>query len=138
VRTVWNTQMHRTICISQETHYIPPTDPGRLMLLGETVAVYCENRTEQRPCSARSPHETYYVSATEPNRLILFGEIVTVYCEIHTEYTNTYTVDRTMRFHMWCQLGFRRLIASQCSVWLQASGSKDRSTSPSWIRNFYF
>jgi hypothetical protein len=35
-----------SICISQETHYISATKPNRLMLFGETVAVYCENRTE--------------------------------------------------------------------------------------------
>jgi hypothetical protein len=33
---------------SQETHYISTTKPNRLMLLGETVAVYCENHTEHR------------------------------------------------------------------------------------------
>jgi hypothetical protein len=31
---------------SQETHYVSATKPNRLMLFGETVAVYCENRTE--------------------------------------------------------------------------------------------
>jgi hypothetical protein len=31
---------------SQETHNISTTEPNRLMLFGETVAVYCENRTE--------------------------------------------------------------------------------------------
>jgi hypothetical protein len=30
---------------SQETHYVPATEPNRLMLFGETVAVYCENHT---------------------------------------------------------------------------------------------
>jgi hypothetical protein len=44
------------------------------MLFGETVAVYCENRT---------------VSAAKPNRLMLFGETVAVYCENHTEHTDT-------------------------------------------------
>jgi hypothetical protein len=29
---------------SQETHYVSATEPNRLMLFGETVAVYCENR----------------------------------------------------------------------------------------------
>jgi hypothetical protein len=28
---------------SQETHYISATEPNRLKLFGETVAVYCEN-----------------------------------------------------------------------------------------------
>jgi hypothetical protein len=31
---------------SQETHYASATKPNRLMLFGETVAVYCENHTE--------------------------------------------------------------------------------------------
>jgi hypothetical protein len=31
---------------SQETHYVSVTEPDRLTLFGETVAVYCENRTE--------------------------------------------------------------------------------------------
>jgi hypothetical protein len=31
---------------SQETHYISATKAQPLMLLGETVAVYCENHTE--------------------------------------------------------------------------------------------
>jgi hypothetical protein len=31
---------------SQETHYVFATKPNRLMLFGETVAVYCENHTE--------------------------------------------------------------------------------------------
>jgi hypothetical protein len=31
---------------SQETHYISATEPNRLVLFRETVAVYCENHTE--------------------------------------------------------------------------------------------
>jgi hypothetical protein len=31
---------------SQETHYVSATETNRLMLFGETVAVYCENHTE--------------------------------------------------------------------------------------------
>jgi hypothetical protein len=31
---------------SQETHYVSSTKPNRLMLFGETVAVYCENHRE--------------------------------------------------------------------------------------------
>jgi hypothetical protein len=30
----------------QETHFVSTTKPNRLMLFGETVAVYCENHTE--------------------------------------------------------------------------------------------
>jgi hypothetical protein len=33
-------------CTTPETHYDSTTKPNRLMLFGETVAVYCENRTE--------------------------------------------------------------------------------------------
>jgi hypothetical protein len=50
------------------------------MLFGQTVAVYCENRTEHTD-TVRTSQETHYVSATEPNRLMLFGETVAVYCE---------------------------------------------------------
>jgi hypothetical protein len=31
---------------SEETHYVPATETNRLMLFTETIAVYCENRTE--------------------------------------------------------------------------------------------
>jgi hypothetical protein len=33
---------------SHETHYVSATEPNRLMLFGETVAVYCENRAEHK------------------------------------------------------------------------------------------
>jgi hypothetical protein len=55
------------------------------MLLGETVAVYCENHTEHTD-TVRTSQETHYVSATEPNRLMLLGKTVAVYCENHTEH----------------------------------------------------
>jgi hypothetical protein len=42
-----STLMHKDpVRTSQETHYISATKPNRLMLFGETVAVYSENRTE--------------------------------------------------------------------------------------------
>jgi hypothetical protein len=31
---------------AQETHYVSATETIRLMLFGETVAVYCDNHTE--------------------------------------------------------------------------------------------
>jgi hypothetical protein len=58
------------------------------MLVGDTVAVYCENHTEHTD-TVRTSQETHYFSATEPNRLMLFGETVAVYCENHTEHTYT-------------------------------------------------
>jgi hypothetical protein len=33
---------------SQDTHYVIATETNRLMIFGETVAVYCENHTEHR------------------------------------------------------------------------------------------
>jgi hypothetical protein len=61
---------------SQETHHVSTTEPNRLMLCGETVAVYCENRTEHTDTlwAVRTSQETHHVSATEPNRLMLCGE----------------------------------------------------------------
>jgi hypothetical protein len=60
---------------------------NRLMLFRETVAVYCENHTDQTN-TVRTLQETHYVYATETNRLILFRETVAVYCVNHTEHTN--------------------------------------------------
>jgi hypothetical protein len=55
VRTIRNTQIHcvgriysNSVRTSQETHYVTATKPNRLMLFGETVAVYCENYTEHK------------------------------------------------------------------------------------------
>jgi thioredoxin-related protein len=56
------------------------------MLFRETVAVYCENRTERKD-RVRTSQETH-VSATKPIRLVL-RETVPVYCENHTEPTDT-------------------------------------------------
>jgi hypothetical protein len=38
---------------SQETHYVSATETNRLMLFGETVAVYCENHMEHIHCVGR-------------------------------------------------------------------------------------
>jgi hypothetical protein len=37
-----HTEHTDTVRTSQETHYVSATEPNRLMLFGETVAVYCE------------------------------------------------------------------------------------------------
>jgi translation initiation factor IF-1 len=37
---------YSNLSLPQETHYVTATKPNRLMLFGETVAVYCENYTE--------------------------------------------------------------------------------------------
>jgi hypothetical protein len=70
------------------------------MLFRETVAVYCENRTEHTNTlwaenSVRTSQETHYVSATKPNQLMLLRETVAVYCENHTEHTNTLCGQKT-------------------------------------------
>jgi translation initiation factor IF-1 len=90
-----------TVLTSQETHYVSAAKTNRLMLFGETVAVYCENHTEHTDTlcgqnaefwyvnTVLTSQETYYVSAAKPNRLMLFGETAAVYCENHTEHTDT-------------------------------------------------
>jgi hypothetical protein len=64
------------VTASQETHYIS-TEPNRLMLCGETIAVCCENSTEHTD-TVRTSQETHHISTTEPNRLMLCGETVAV------------------------------------------------------------
>jgi hypothetical protein len=61
---------------SQETCYVSATEPNRLMLCGETVAVCCENRAEHTDTlwAVRTSQETHHVSVTEPNQLMLLGE----------------------------------------------------------------
>jgi hypothetical protein len=43
---LWALKCKLVLRTSQETHYISATKPNRLMLFGETVAVYCEDHTE--------------------------------------------------------------------------------------------
>jgi hypothetical protein len=49
------------VCTSQETHHVSATEPNRLMMSGETVAVYCENRTEHTDtlCGQSVPHRKH-------------------------------------------------------------------------------
>jgi 1,2-phenylacetyl-CoA epoxidase PaaB subunit len=81
---------------SQETHHVSVADPNRLMLLGETVAVCCENRREHTDTlwAVRTSQETHHFSATEPNRLMMSGETVAVSYENRTEHTDTLWVVR--------------------------------------------
>jgi hypothetical protein len=50
INTVWaecrDFIYKNSVRTSQETHYVFAIKPNRLMLLGETVTVHCENRTE--------------------------------------------------------------------------------------------
>jgi hypothetical protein len=65
-----------TVRTSQETHHVSVTEPNRLMLCGETVAVCCENCTEHTYtlCGQSVPHRRHITSLTEPNRLMLGGK----------------------------------------------------------------
>jgi hypothetical protein len=91
VRTIRNTDTVRT---SQETHYVSAADPNRLMLSGETVAVYCENHTEHTD-TVRITQETHYVSAAETNGLMVF--VVVVYFRT-TRNTQTHSVSGVLRY----------------------------------------
>jgi hypothetical protein len=69
------------------------------MLFGETVAVYCENHTEQTD-TVRTSQETHYVSTTRTNRLMLFRETVAVCCEkskVKVQVTLRPTISRRVR-----------------------------------------
>jgi hypothetical protein len=46
---------------SQETHYVSTTEPNRLMLFGETVAIYCENHMEHTNILCGRNAEVWYV-----------------------------------------------------------------------------
>jgi hypothetical protein len=57
----------KSVRTSQETHYISATEPNRLMLFRETVAVCYENRTEHTDtlcmqCFSLLKHVVYIVT----------------------------------------------------------------------------
>jgi hypothetical protein len=80
--------------VPHRKHYVSATKPSRLMLCGETVAVYCENRTEHTDTlpnniyknSVRTSEEMHYASATKTKRLLLLDAPVAVYYENHMEH----------------------------------------------------
>jgi hypothetical protein len=51
------------VLTSQETHYVSVTKPSRLLLFRETVAVYCENRTEHTDALCGQNVEFLYLKA---------------------------------------------------------------------------
>jgi neutral trehalase len=51
---------------SQETHYVSATEPNRLMLFRETVAVYCENHTEHMNTLCGQNAEFCYMYKSSP------------------------------------------------------------------------
>jgi hypothetical protein len=95
VRSIRSTQIIYTYkhCVPtwEETHYVSAAKTSRLILLRETVAVYCENYGTQiiYKDSVRASQETHYVSATRTSRLMLFREIIAVYYENHTKHIST-------------------------------------------------
>jgi hypothetical protein len=66
------------VCNSQETYYVSATEPNRLMLFGETVAVYCENHTEHRYSSCVKGITLRLLHRAQP--------VNAVYCESHREH----------------------------------------------------
>jgi hypothetical protein len=77
------------------------------MVFGETVAVYCVDRTEHTDTlcgqnTVRTSQETRYVLATDPSSFMLFGETVSVYfgtvrnTQIHSE-GSPYLTANTLR-----------------------------------------
>jgi hypothetical protein len=88
VRTVRTAHTDR-LCGQSVPHrqHISATEPNRLMLCGETVAVCCQNCTEHTDTlwAVRTSQETHHVTATEPNRLMLCGETVAVCCQNRPE-----------------------------------------------------
>jgi hypothetical protein len=54
--------------ILKETYYVSTTEPNRLMLFGETVAVYCENYTKHTD-TVRTSQEAQYISNLQPGTL---------------------------------------------------------------------
>jgi hypothetical protein len=84
----------RSLCEQCLENSLPPsvycssfTKPNRLMLFGETVAVYCENHTNTQIQFV--PVRKHITFPLEPNRLMPFGKTAAVYCENHTEHTDT-------------------------------------------------
>jgi hypothetical protein len=50
---------NHTVRVSQETHYVTATEPNRLIVLEERVAVYCENHTEHTATVRTSQYTIY-------------------------------------------------------------------------------
>jgi hypothetical protein len=72
----------RLLRTSQETHYVTATKPKRLILFGETVAVYCENHTEHTDtlCGQNAesvPHKKHITSQLQsPNGYYLGKQLL--------------------------------------------------------------
>jgi translation initiation factor IF-1 len=63
---------------SQETYYVSTTKPNRLMLFGETAAVYCENHTGHTDtlCGKNAGFWCVKVGGTYSNHRALKGSLV--------------------------------------------------------------
>jgi hypothetical protein len=81
-------------CNSQEIYYVSTTKTNRLMLFGETLAVYCEKHTEKtdKLCGQNVefvPHRNSLILRFKAQPVNAVWGTVAVYCENHTEHTNT-------------------------------------------------
>jgi hypothetical protein len=78
--TVW------AVRTSQETYHVSATEPNRLMLCGETVAVCCENRTEHADtlCEQSIPHRRHTDTLRGQNEECCYVKARGVYCNIGT------------------------------------------------------
>jgi hypothetical protein len=85
-----------TVRISQETHYVSATEPNRLMLFRETVAVYCENHAEHRYSPYLTGNTLRLRYRAQP--VMLFRETVAVYCENHPEHTDTVRISQETHY----------------------------------------
>jgi hypothetical protein len=68
------------------------------MLFWETVAVYCENRTEHTD-TVRTSQETHYISTTKPNRLMLLTETVDIIVKTIRNTYSSYLTGNTLHLH---------------------------------------
>jgi hypothetical protein len=98
VRIIRNTDTVRT---SQETHYVSASEPNRLMLDGETVAVYCENHTEHTD-TVRTSQEPYGTHRYSPylTGAIRNTQIQSVPHRNHTEHTDTLCGQKAEFWHV--------------------------------------
>jgi hypothetical protein len=90
VRTVRNTQIHCGQSVPHRKHHVSATEPNRLMLCGETVAVCCENRMEHTHTlwAVRTSVETRHVPATEHTTCELGRNTTScLLCRIHASRT---------------------------------------------------
>jgi hypothetical protein len=76
------------VCTSQETHYVSTTTPNRLILFGETVAVYYENHTEHINTVCGQNAEIKCVNPGGTNKTTETKRIKTLFQHLLRKYNN--------------------------------------------------